>query len=521
MPDVSTDVELVRELFVARERWGWEYVDPDPAVRLDPTARPVWLEPPGPDLTQLQQQAARGATGLLLRLVVVVVVCMVMSIASAGAGMLVLFVGGALALAPWLLPASQISSAKRTAQERRAAAWTAFQQADQAWLWQAESVWRSEEARRAAAMLWFPVDLTSGRGRVDVFGGTGEGWASLLTTVGASLLAGGRNVLVLDLSEAQVAVSLARLADSWGVPVVDLEFPKDQARLDLLRDLPAEELAEVLTEALGSMRPGPAQVDIRALDAELLRTVAGRLDSPVTASRLAAGLNVLRHAYDSGGSGFLSEDELARLTSCVDSVGGRRDQVQQELQLLAVMVGLLAEIEESASEAEQQVGLEHGLWPRNGLAVISTSTSNLRRKDVLDRVVFARALHELRLREADGAGDVLVIAGADLLGRENLEAVARQARRVGVRLVLLMERLHNELREHLGSSDSVAVLMRLGNAQDAAAAAEFIGRGHRFVLSELTAQIGRTSTSGSSTSTGDAIGTTATKGTNPTWAKVR
>ncbi len=77
-----------------------------------------------------------------------------------------------------------------------------------------------------------------------------------------------------------------------------------------------------------------------------------------------------------------------------------------------------------------------------------------------------------------------------------------------------MERLHNELREHLGSSDSVAVLMRLGNAQDAAAAAEFIGRGHRFVLSELTAQIGRTSTSGSSTSTGDAIGTTATKGTN-------
>jgi hypothetical protein len=45
---VSTEVELVRGLFVARERWGWEYVDPAPAAELDEARRPMWLEPPGP-----------------------------------------------------------------------------------------------------------------------------------------------------------------------------------------------------------------------------------------------------------------------------------------------------------------------------------------------------------------------------------------------------------------------------------------------------------------------------------------
>jgi hypothetical protein len=137
----------------------------------------------------------------------------------------------------------------------------------------------------------------------------------------------------------------------------------------------------------------------------------------------------------------------------------------------------------------------------------------VRRKDALDRVLFARTLHELRARRPGKAPDVLVVAGADHLGRESLEAMARQARRSGVRLVLLMERLRNELRELLGSSDSAAVLMRLGNAQDAAAAAEFIGRGHRFVLSQLTEQAGRTITEGAATSKGETDGTTVTEGT--------
>jgi hypothetical protein len=511
---VSTEVELVRGLFVAQERWGWEYVDPAPAAELDEARRPVWLEPPGPDMTALQERAARGRAKLPKRLGLTAVAWLVVSIGSTSYGLLALLVGGGLAVTPWLVPTRQISSMRRSAQERRAAAWAEFEQADRTWVERAEQLRRGEQARRSAEMTWFPLGLLSSPSRVDVFGGTGDGWASLLTTAGASVLAAGRNVLVLDLSEAQVASGLAPLAASWGVPVTELELPRDQAQLDLVGDLPAEDLAEVLADAVGSMRPGPAQVDLQALDAELLRAVADRLDGPVTAGRLAAGLNVLRRVYDLSGSGPLSTPELARLTSYVDGVGGQRDQVQQELQFLAGLLDLLASADPPAiADAGRLDGSPSGLWPGEGLVVVSTFSPHLRRKDVLDRVLFARTLHELRSRRPAGAPDVLVVAGADHLGRESLEAMARQARRVGVRLVLLMERLRSELRELLGSSDSAAVLMRLGNAQDAAAAAEFIGRGHRFVLSQLTEQAGRTLTEGTATSTGGAEGTTVTDGT--------
>lgn len=79
---------------------------------------------------------------------------------------------------------------------------------------------------------------------------------------------------------------------------------------------------------------------------------------------------------------------------------------------------------------------------------------------------------------------------------DTLEALTRQARCAGVRLVLLLERLRGEIQQLLGSSDSAAIVMRLGNAQEATAAAEFIGRGHTFVLNQVTHQAGKTSTEG-------------------------
>ncbi|WP_240361030.1 hypothetical protein [Streptomyces clavuligerus] len=85
-------------------------------------------------------------------------------------------------------------------------------------------------------------------------------------------------------------------------------------------------------------------------------------------------------------------------------------------------------------------------------------------------MVLQRLLHDLRSQPVTGHDSILVIAGCDHLGLEGLEALARHCRRAEIRLILLMERLRGELRELLGSSDSAAVLMRLGNAQDATAA---------------------------------------------------
>jgi hypothetical protein len=107
-----------------------------------------------------------------------------------------------------------------------------------------------------------------------------------------------------------------------------------------------------------------------------------------------------------------------------------------------------------------------------------------------------------RRRSRPGTDTVLIVAGADHLGRDSLEELARQAHRADTRLVLLLQRLRGDTHELLGGSDSAAMLMRLGNAREAATAAEFIGRGHRFVLSQMTEQVGRTFTAGTTTSHG-------------------
>jgi hypothetical protein len=48
----------------------------------------------------------------------------------------------------------------------------------------------------------------------------------------------------------------------------------------------------------------------------------------------------------------------------------------------------------------------------------------------------------------------------------------------------------------LGGSDSATLIMRMGNAQEAAAAAEYIGRGYKFVMNQLSRQVSEASTEG-------------------------
>ena len=127
---------------------------------------------------------------------------------------------------------------------------------------------------------------------------------------------------------------------------------------------------------------------------------------------------------------------------------------------------------------------------------------NLRRRDLVDRLVAQALLHHLRCapRNRPGMAGVLVVAGADHLGQRTLEELARQSKNAGVRLVLLIEHLRGDLQQLLGGSDSASLIMRLGNAQEAAAAAEYIGRGHSFTLTQLSRQTGDTRTTGTSTS---------------------
>ncbi|MGH3940919.1 MAG: hypothetical protein ACRDTG_20235 [Pseudonocardiaceae bacterium] len=513
MENTSTSVALVDRLFVPQERWGWEYVEPAALARsADADQMPVWYEPPQPDVSLWQQQRAQGMARLPKRLGIVAVLWILCSLASAGFGLLVLLGGVTLAwVVPVLVPSQRIKAALRGAQLNRDAQFAQVQQAQHDWQARIDAHDEHERQRHAAALLWFPLQLQSGPSRVDVFGGTGDGWASLVTTLGCSLLRSGNAVVLVDLSEQYIGGALATFASARGAEVTQVDLPVESSRLNVIGGISAEELSELLAESVHSMRPSTDGADLRALHAELLAAVATRLDAPPTFARLVAGLKALRRIYEVTDDGPLTVLEATRLTSYVDTIG-QADRVQHELQFLTSVLDLLAKEDGNTVGNTTPVGKAPSLWPGNGLTIVNTFSSHQRRKDFLDRVLFHRLLHELRNRRPQASDDVMIVAGADHIGRESLEAMTRQARRVGVRLILLLERLRGELQELLGSSDSASIIMRLGNTQDSAAAAEFIGRGHKFVLNQVTNQVGKTFTEGTAESRGTQEGESHTSG---------
>lgn len=535
MATACTNVELVDRLFVPQERWGWQYVEPAPlACTPDAEPMPVWCEPEAPDVAELQDRYQRAKQRWWPRLkltfkltLAVGVVNFLLSLihASFVSPWLVFFGGLVWTFGSLVWTWCRITRIQDVAQTNRDIQYACFLERQQAWqtqIGQREES-KQEQARREAALLWYPLQLRSGASRVDVFGGTGDGWASLLATLGSSLIQAGSSMLLVDFSGQYVGGGLASLAAARGIAVTQVDLPAELARVNLLEGLNPEELAEALAESVHTMRSSTDHTDLRALDAELVATVVMQLQGPVTFVRLVAGLRVLRRIYDISEDGSLSDQEVSLITSYVDTIGVHSERAQHELQFLTSIVDLLAQQERNLTPKEDNAtgaGKEHTSlwWPRQGLTLVTTLSAHQRRKDFLDRVLFHRVLHQLHTPRARDGHDVLVVAGADHMGRDSLEALTRQARRVGVRLVLLLERLHGQMQQLLGSSDSAAILMKLGNAQEAAAAAEFIGRGHKFVLSQVTHQVGTTSTEGTGHTwgTSDTTSQSRTKGRSTT-----
>lgn len=496
-------------LFGGGERWGWEFVVPaGPVAHPDSGSPPVWVEPYFPELAELDNRRALRLTGLQSAGVVLMILfCGLLTVGLIGAAVLaVVFVAVSLATNP----ARQHDRARQRAVEERQRQWVAHQQRVADWQRVLREHWQAEVRRRAAADTWFPLVLGSGPARIDVVGGTGDGWAGLLAGFGAPVLAGGQALVVDDMTEQAVAVELAQLARLRGIPVEHARFPGTALRTDLGEEYGPEDLADSLAAALATMRAPGTDTDLVTIDATVIRTVARRLDAPLTYPRLAAGLAVLlrqdeRHAQEAE----LAPHEVARLTEAIDSVspGERR---QNRLHYVKDQLDSLAE---GATDGVRD--LPAARWWRSGqLTVLSTEGLGPLRKDLADRVLFFRVLHALRTRAFPPGTGTLVVAGADHLGREALEALARQARAAGVRLVLLLEHLREATLHVAGGSGSAIVFMRLGNGEEAKAAAEFIGHQHTFVVSQLTRQVGETLTTGRGGSYGEQLGESRTHTSN-------
>lgn len=513
--------EMWERLFQPTERWGWEFVKPVPAaVSPEAGTPPVAEQVYAPHDFQLRERRSKRAWLGLLGYVVLAFVVSVMAAGMAQAvskqipdavnvtGSIVLGIGILLAIWNFIRTRRRFGVMKRDYTTRYNAAVEYYTQAYTSWQQRVDEHNRREADRVAAAMRWYPVQLTSRPARIDVFGGTEDGWASLLVTVGSTQLAAGSSVFLLDFTDLAVGDNLAVAAAGKGYDVAVQELPRDLAELGIIADLDATELAEVIAETMHTMNRTQFGADLRGLHIDLLTAVGERLGGPPTFAKLVAGLQVFRRVYDAGSDDTLSPDEVRKLNSYVDTVGST-DQTQNELQALEGELRGLARAER-ASEKQTTAGFR-ALWPVRGYSVVATRSKTGRHRRLVEHIVFHRTLQELHTRESTGR-ETLIVAGADQIGLESLEAMARQARRAGVRLIFLVQHLRDDMQKLLGAAGTVTLLMQLGNGDEAANAAEFIGRGHKFELSQLTLQVGRTLTHGTSSTEGGSVGTQRSRG---------
>lgn len=475
--------DLAERAFSPPEKWGWEYREPVPARRSPEWERePLWIEPTSAPSIQRHSPVSG-------KRIAIVAVILVIGLALTKYGILLDLLAVILA-AVWFLPAltngEKAQSRQRTGTERRDQEHAKYSEAWQAWKASVESWNAGERARIGQADLWFPVATDPAVSRIDVFGGTTDGWAALVTTLGASLLAADRFILILDLSEHDVSSELLTMARIRGVPADMLDLPSEAGYAGLLAGLGSEDVSEIIAEAVNTSREA-GSTELRSLDAALIRSVTDRLKGRFTFGRILAGLQVLRRSYD--GSGLpdppLSDSELLRLSAYVDAAG-QDDQTQRELQFLVNSLELLT----GTGSMVRDPAVTGDFWPLGAL-VIRTSHQNSRRKDMTDRILVQTLLHHLRVRagHVNGGSGSLVITGCDHIGLKTLESLAQLARRANLKTVLVLEHLRGDLTQLLGGSDSASLIMRMGNPQEAAAAAEHIGRGHTFVMNQISRQL--------------------------------
>jgi hypothetical protein len=487
---------LAQRLFRAPERWGWESVDPLLPVQFPNLDQyPQWYEPAPPDVSDQEERYADAKAKLpkrLMRAGIAGVLGLIFLAISTVLGVIVLIIA-ALVAAVRLLELSGIQgNIRRTREEaarRREEMHQEFIDAKQGWDQRIADHNAAEQRRVGSVPLKFPLAPVGRPSRVDVVGGTAMGWTSLLATTGSSILSGGSSVMVLDLTGQDVAGPLATLAGELGIGDQSALVPGSLGAPWLLGDLDARDLADVLAAAMDSMRRKNDNVDLAAMDAEIIQTVTSRLERPWTFDRMVAGVRVLRATYDPDESPVLSAVELQRLTDRADLID-KSERLRDELRFVESQLSILGD---SRRQADDTGTPPTSLWLPSGLSIIRNEERNLRRKGFVDQVLFQAVVHHLGNSAVEARDPVLIVAGADELGLATLESLAQEAPSRGIRLVYLFAHLRQDTRDFLGTGHSATVLMRMGNPSEAEEAAKLIGKGNKFTLSQLSRQVGTNS----------------------------
>ena len=514
-PDGPGGTDRRRLLFTGEPRLGWVFRDRRELV-------PAYAEPkPGPQAIQAASAARvtaaderfrrawnwAGKPSIGLALLLVLLASCAQSTGGGGFSPLLALITGVIVCGPglgytgwcWL----ERDKARDLPPEE------AYRQALADWEQRAARHTDTALARLSGAPEWGAVTVPPRR--TDIYGGTLAGWQDLLAVHGASLLAG-RPLLIADLTGQQAAAPLLSLAHQAEIDFVAWRLPADLGRSGILKGLSPERLAAAVAEALHAGAPGGARTE-RATDTRILRLLAevltdtGLAGTQVTMARLAAAV---RAALGQPAGALLSAAEQETITGSLFPPGAARDQAAAGLARLdAVLSGL-------ASRAGDG-------WPA-GPARCTCLSLDAGPRSADGEILAALVIQWLTVQAsaAEGEFPAVIVAGADEAARPHLERLSGACESRGVPLTFLFRHLRDDAAALLGGATATA-FMRLGNHNEAAQAAGYLGRHHTFAMSSFTATRGAstTVTAGGSVGRGtsEQRGDTRTKGTSENWSR--
>ena len=493
-------------LFAPEERLGWSFTDRDQFRRAFAEPQPS-SAPPGKEKEDRLQAVRRKLPGRLAWTWRFAIVGSVlgwtvlvrddvrpdhhlspMSVLISGA------IGAASAAVLWVvLLLGHLSLVRRYGSRRQTSAGRRQGAALEAWSARRVAFDDQESQRLSALPQWVSAPAPGHR-RIDVVGGNLWGWEAFLTVFGSSALASRGPMVVLDLSGEQITGELARGAVASGLDVDMQLLPAELAESDLLAGLDVPSLVDIFIESLHG-GDSKATRGERVLDARLLGALCDKLaDGGLTMPRIAAGARVLlNEPYDGA---LLSAQERAELADHVFSES-YREQSSGSLRVIEALADSLGDL-----------GSRHEPRPAADLRCVSMSTSwRTGAGDFLSDLVVAWTARQIA---ADTEVATLVLAGADELAPRHLERLSDLCNRRGTRLVVMFRHLRETSFALLGAGP--VAFMNLGNPQEAARAADFIGREHRFEISGLTRTVGGDHTHSVSDGTGGSAGFSQTVG---------
>ncbi len=502
---------LRARLFEPGQRLGWIFRDRRQFATAFPEPPPP--RPPVPPHLFAVRQAAqqRFRRSVTIAVVIggaaVVLAALVAALGSAypgsisgGIGIAVVVVAVAAGLAITGSMAARRSAATRAVQQAEHDLAGGYQRQAAAWAERKAAYERADSARVDGLAEWGAARVPAGTRRIDIFGGSLHGWEAFLTVYGTSVLAE-RPALVADFSRELVCRELALLARAAGAPVDVQVLPAQLADSSVLAGLPGQHLAAALVEAMhsGDAHPAGAQ---RSIDDRILGELCSSLGDQVSLARLAAALRVLMGGQDK--SGLLTPQE--------------RTHIAEEL----FTAEYVRQIHPDLVRIESYIHPVEGLGSpgaASGPAYLTCVALQPGARSVRDELLAGLVIQWITYHVSNASAQVpaVIIAGADDLARRHLERLSDACERHGVLLTLLFRHLREASADLIGGG--AVGFMRLGNHQEAARAAGFIGRQHRFVLSEVTVSLGGDQTHTTEVSEGRGESDTIGVGSATGWLK--